>query len=228
MVDISLRKRGVPSDGPIWPYHFGHSAAAPAYGYNPGKAEALLDGLGLTRGHEHEPDRMPSRFRFTCLIAREDQRLHRIALMVQKQLFNIGVDMDVEVQSASEVQGRVVKPGQFEAASPNSRHCGPWLSCTSSGTRRHLRVPASAGLPLHAPPTRHSIGCEAPSGMRTFASPLRTCSGRSTTTRPPCSSTGCRPSRALSRDISVPNDNSRDIWGSIQQWKPLSTSSARR
>ena len=226
VVDISLRKRGVVSDGPIWPYHFGHSAAAPAYGYNPGKAEALLDGLGLTRGHEHEPDRMPSRFRFTCLIAREDQRLHRIALMVQKQLYNIGVDMDVEVKPASEVRARL-KSGQFEAALTEFAALRSlafvylfWHSPTQ-GSQPPLNFHyTSADAALD-----RLRGAFRDEDVRVAVADVQ----RAFYDDPPAVFIDwMQASRALSRDISVPNANGRDIWGSIQQWKPLSPLSARR
>ena len=48
VVDISLRKRGLPADGPIWPYHYAHSTNQPAYRFDPALAGQLLDGIGLT------------------------------------------------------------------------------------------------------------------------------------------------------------------------------------
>ena len=39
---------------------------------------------------------MPSRFRFRCLTLAKDSRYEKIALVLQKQLYEIGVDMEIE------------------------------------------------------------------------------------------------------------------------------------
>ncbi len=42
---------------------------------------------------------MPSRFRFKCLTVAKDAPFEKIALVLQKQLYEIGVDMDIEALS---------------------------------------------------------------------------------------------------------------------------------
>ena len=39
---------------------------------------------------------MPSRFRFNCLVTATDQRLQRVALVLQRQLYDVGIDLDVQ------------------------------------------------------------------------------------------------------------------------------------
>ena len=96
-------------------YHFGRSARSARLRIRSGAGGGTAGRAWTNPRREQQPGRMPSRFRFTCLIAREDQRLQRIGLVVQKQLFNIGVDMDVELLPARQLGARVVR-GQFEAA----------------------------------------------------------------------------------------------------------------
>ena len=43
---------------------------------------------------------MPSRLRFTCLVRAGDLTEERIALLVQRQLYDVGVDMQIEPLSA--------------------------------------------------------------------------------------------------------------------------------
>ena len=226
VVDISLRKRGIPSDGPIWPYHFGRSRDQPAYDFDPARAEALLDGLGLTPGREQQPGRMPSRFRFTCLIAREDQRLQRIGLVVQKQLFNIGVDMDVELLPARQLGARVVS-GQFEAA---LSEFGSMRSLNFVYALWHSVPPGAKGLvDFHYSSAdaaldklRSAIKEEE---VKTAVAELQ----RAFYDDPPAVFLDwMQTARAVSRSISVQTESGRDVMGSIQQWRPVPPQSARR
>jgi peptide/nickel transport system substrate-binding protein len=226
VVDVSLRKRGLPSDGPIWPFHFGRSPDQPAYKFDPGRAEALLDGLGLTRGREHEPDRMPSRFRFTCLVPREDQRLQRVALVVQKQLFNIGVDMEVELAATGQVGARV-KNGEFEAA------------LSEMGALRSLNyvyaiwhsVPAGAKnlVDLHYSSADAALdklrAAIKDADVKRAVADLQ----RAFYDDPPAVFLDwMQTARAVSRSVVVQNETGRDVMGSIQQWRPVSTQNARK
>jgi ABC-type transport system substrate-binding protein len=57
---------------------------------------------------------MPSRFTFTCLAFGEDARFERLALLVQRQLADIGIDMRLQPVTATELSERVQK-GDFDA-----------------------------------------------------------------------------------------------------------------
>ncbi len=107
--------RALPADGPIWPYHWAYSSAQRSFSYNPDAARLRLDGAGLTANHNREPDHMSSRFRFTCLVPSDDTRFERIALVVQRQLFEIGVDMEIQAVPVAEMLGRRAASGDFEA-----------------------------------------------------------------------------------------------------------------
>jgi ABC-type transport system substrate-binding protein len=108
VVHNGMRGNGIPAEGPFWPYHWAypqgrHTQAA----YNPEAAKVRLEGAGLSvtrRG----PGEMPSRFGFTCLLLAGDTRFERIALVVQRQLFAIGVDMQLRMLPGKEFIGRVM------------------------------------------------------------------------------------------------------------------------
>jgi len=115
VVREGMRGRGEVANSPIWPKHWAHSAAQQLFAYNPDAARIRLDAAGLPLPKSSSsPAEMPSRFSFTCLMYGEDPRFERIALVVQKQLFEIGVDMKLEPVSMAELGGRAAK-GDFDA-----------------------------------------------------------------------------------------------------------------
>jgi peptide/nickel transport system substrate-binding protein len=218
VIDISLGKHGVPADGPIWPYHFAHQSGQAAYRFDPARAESLLDGLGLRRGRESQPGKMPSRFKFTCLVPREDQRLQRIALVVQKQLFDIGVEMDVDSMPFSEVQTRL-GAGQFEAV------LHEFASLRSLGyiyTRWHSPAAgAPEGFDLHYKSADTALdrlrAALKEDDVRVAVADVQ----RAFYDDPPAVFLEwMETTRALRRDIEVPHEEGRDILGTIQQWRP--------
>ena len=81
--------------------------------FNPEAAKLRLDGVGL----KVRPDtarQMPSRFTFTCLILAGDARFERIALLVQRQLYGVGIDMKIEPVPLKEIPPRLFA-GKFDA-----------------------------------------------------------------------------------------------------------------
>ncbi len=57
---------------------------------------------------------MPSRFRFKCLTIAKNATFEKIALLLQKQLYEIGVDMEIEAVSLQELGARAAS-GTFDA-----------------------------------------------------------------------------------------------------------------
>ncbi len=114
IVRDGMRGHGLLADDPIWPYHWAHSAAPSRYSYNPEAARVRLDDASLLVQPRPESDRMPSRFRFTCLFWSEDPQFERTALMMQRDLAEVGVDMVLEPVNAQEMGGRAGK-GDFDA-----------------------------------------------------------------------------------------------------------------
>lgn len=113
IVKEGMRGRGEPADGPVWKYHWAYSPAQRTYQHNPAAAKLRLDAAGLAP-HGSSPDRMPSRLHFTCLLWGEDPRFERIALVLQKQLYDIGVDMEIDAVSTKEMIERM-QTGRFDA-----------------------------------------------------------------------------------------------------------------
>jgi peptide/nickel transport system substrate-binding protein len=226
VLEVGLRKRGVVSDGPIWPYHYGRSQDQPTYKYDPDQAEALFDGLGLKRGRtQEEPGRMPSRFRFTCLIPTEDQRMHRMALVIQKELFNVGVDMDVDVMPFGDLAGRVVK-GDFEAALVEFP---AYRSLNNVYATWHSVAPGVKAMDMHYSSAdaaldklRAAIHDE---DVRAAVADLQ----RVFYQDPPAVFLQwVQTTRAVSKSVDVQNEPGRDVLGTLPQWRPVSSQSTRR
>jgi peptide/nickel transport system substrate-binding protein len=108
-----LDGHGLAANGPIWPYHWAYDKSLPGYTHDPSLASATLDAAGL-KETTASPGRVPSRLRFTCLVPEKWAVLERLALAVQKQLYDIGVDMQIQAVSAEEYLKRIPK-GDFDA-----------------------------------------------------------------------------------------------------------------
>jgi peptide/nickel transport system substrate-binding protein len=113
IVTKALNTRGQPADGPVWPYHWAYNSASPKYSYNPEAARIRLDAAGLPV-KASGAGQMPRRFKFRCLFWGEDAMFERIALVVQKQLFEIGIDVEMVPMTLKEIRDRHVS-GDFEA-----------------------------------------------------------------------------------------------------------------
>jgi peptide/nickel transport system substrate-binding protein len=112
LVKDGLRGRGRPADGPVWPEHWAYTAVQHPFSFNPDAATLLLDNAGL-RPRATKDGSMPSRFGFTCLVY-GDSRFERIALLLQKQLYDVGIDMRLEPVSQLQLVERAGK-GDFDA-----------------------------------------------------------------------------------------------------------------
>ena len=98
-MDRGLDHQGTLADGPIWPSHWAYSTAQKSYTHNVEAATLRLDAAGLTLRPRREAGHMPSRFRFKCLTIAKNATFEKMALLLQKQLYEIGVDMDIEAVS---------------------------------------------------------------------------------------------------------------------------------
>jgi ABC-type transport system substrate-binding protein len=110
IVQAGFRGRARPGQGPVWPDHWASSATVPTYSYD---REAALRGF-RDAGYDTLKDvsgRMPSRFQFSCLVY---PPLERIALIIQKQLYEVGVDMTIEIAKTADIVGRAAR-GDFDA-----------------------------------------------------------------------------------------------------------------
>jgi len=92
LVQEGLNGRGRPGDGPIWPEHWARSTALRPISFDPAGVKVRLDGLGLQTKPSTDGS-LPGRFSFTCLVFADDARFERLAILVQRQLADVGIDM---------------------------------------------------------------------------------------------------------------------------------------
>ena len=86
VVGNGMRGHGEVAEGPFWPHHWAYAAGRHVRAYNPEAAKLRLNAAG--RPVRSDGSGMPSRFQFTCLVLEGDTRFERIALVVQRQLFD--------------------------------------------------------------------------------------------------------------------------------------------
>jgi ABC-type transport system substrate-binding protein len=113
IVDRALGGQAIPAIGPLWPLHPAVTGQLPAPAYDPGAAKQLLSeaGLTLTAGYADHP---PARLRFTTLLPAGVWPIEQIALVLQKQLFDVDVEMRVEPVAVDEFARRA-GTGDYDA-----------------------------------------------------------------------------------------------------------------
>jgi peptide/nickel transport system substrate-binding protein len=108
-----LNGRGLPANGPLWPQHWAYDSTVPGYTYDPSLALTTLDAAGIRRQTDR-PRQVPARLSFVCIVPENYAVLERLALAVQKQLYDIGIDMQLQAVSAEDYIQRI-QNGNFEA-----------------------------------------------------------------------------------------------------------------
>jgi ABC-type transport system substrate-binding protein len=93
--------RAVPATDHIWPNHWARDPQARSFEFDAAAARAALDAAGLPR----KPGSAP-RFTFTCLVP-PDARAERLALLIQRQLLAVDVDMRLEALELREFNQRL-------------------------------------------------------------------------------------------------------------------------
>jgi peptide/nickel transport system substrate-binding protein len=110
-----LHGYGVAAQGPIWvEYYAAPNGVVSPYRYDAARADAILTGAGipkavLTAGGGG----VPARLRFTCVVP-ASQIHENIALVLQKQFFDLGIDMRIDLVSPAEIVKRVTN-GTYDA-----------------------------------------------------------------------------------------------------------------
>jgi peptide/nickel transport system substrate-binding protein len=115
LIQRALRGYGTSATGPIWPRYWAYDTSIPPFAFDARLATTLLNDAGLVEGKAGAKSNVPNaRLRFTCLLV-EDFSVHeRLGLELQKQLYDVGVDMQFEVVSLQDYNDRI-RDGQFEA-----------------------------------------------------------------------------------------------------------------
>lgn len=112
IVRDAMNGRGRPADGPISPENWAYVAPTTPFSFDPASAAARLDRAGLKTRADHIG--APERFSFTCLVFANDARFQRVALLVQKQLADVGIRMNLEPLAAEDLVPRL-QSGKFDA-----------------------------------------------------------------------------------------------------------------
>jgi peptide/nickel transport system substrate-binding protein len=108
-----LKGHGMAAHGPFWPRHWAFDSSVTGYVYDPSLAASTLREL---RPGSKAPSegQFASGIRFKCLIPTDFAILERLALTVQKQLYDLGVDMQIEAVPVDKYNVRI-RNGNFDA-----------------------------------------------------------------------------------------------------------------
>jgi ABC-type transport system substrate-binding protein len=116
LIDGVLNGRGLPSSGPVWPRNWAYDNSVAPLPFDPAQASSLLDTAGFPfPAGGSGSTATPARLRFVCLIPENFTVWERIALQIQRDLFNVGVDMQFKVVPFLEYN-LLIASGEFDAA----------------------------------------------------------------------------------------------------------------
>jgi peptide/nickel transport system substrate-binding protein len=113
ILDVVFRGRGYPASSHVWPRHWAYDHLLSRFRFLPQEASQMLDAAALPR-QTTPGSRGPARFSFVCLVPAADLRYERIALMLQQQLNDVGVDMHLQMVAPLEMIKRM-RSGDYDA-----------------------------------------------------------------------------------------------------------------
>lgn len=93
IVRETRRGHGLVADGFMWPYHWAIDRTVPAYGFDPALARKLLDEAGFA---VNATTSGPVRFEIGCLVPADMAEYDRLGLVVQKNLYDVGINLQLE------------------------------------------------------------------------------------------------------------------------------------
>ena len=115
LITRALNERGQSASTPLWPLHWAYDSSVPSYSFDPARASALLNAANIREmDSTQRSDRAPGRFHFTCLVPENFALWERMALIVQRDLAEIGVAMEIE-SVPFEVFNQRIGSGDFDA-----------------------------------------------------------------------------------------------------------------
>ncbi len=215
VIKTALRGRGRAASTPVWPEHWAYDKAAAGYSFDPQRASAALAAAGLSGA----PGR--GRLRFTCLVPEGHVIFERMALMLQRDLFDVGVDLDFESVALSDFDTRL-RAGNFDAVLVDLLS-GPSLSRVYSFWRSP--GPEFTGLNVFGYRNAQADALLDQLRYATDDAATRSATGqlqRVMTDDPPgIFIAWSERARAISRRIEVPAAPGRDPFQSLWQWRLL-------
>ena len=119
VIERALAGDSRPASG-IWAPHWAYGGVERVYRYDPLLADEMLTQAGFPRdepagGRPPRSDEIPARLRFNCLVPTFTTAYEDIALVVQRQMHAIGVDMTLESVDPGQLVERVAN-GDWDAA----------------------------------------------------------------------------------------------------------------
>jgi hypothetical protein len=166
-------------------------------------------------------DEPPSRFRFTCLVPAGDARFERIALVVQRQLLAVGVDMDLRPATQMEVV-KSIKSLDFDAVifEMVAGRTLDWPSMLWHSGNTFFNHGYSAADDAFERMQRARTDDEVRLAISEAMAHLRD--------DPPAIFLAMpREARAADKSIRIPYETDRDVFGTLWQLQPAQRASAR-
>jgi peptide/nickel transport system substrate-binding protein len=217
VIQRSLDGRGVAASGHVWPRHWAYDGLVAPPAFDAALAIRALEAAGLpVREEARLPGRGPSRFTITALLPADYPLLERTALVIQKELSDVGIDLALEPVPELELRQRLAT-GRFEAyinelAAGQGLNWPYWFWHTSPGDTAWIRsgyATADAALDaVRAARTDDEVRAAVSAFQRTLVDD------------PPgvflCWS---EISRAVARRFVVPPERDRDVMGTLPQWR---------
>jgi peptide/nickel transport system substrate-binding protein len=214
--------RAAVAEGMLWPKHWAYDPALSATRYAPAEAARLLDAAGLPVKRPSAGG-MPSRFRFTCLLPAGDPRFERLGLMLQRQLIELGIDMQLEAVAPRTLVTRL-GTGQYEAfLFEVGAHDLDWVYAFWHSPEEGAIGFIDSGYHAADAALNHLRGARTDDETRAAVADLE----RAMRDDPPAVPL-CWPqiARAVSDRFRLPDVNDRDIWPTVWQWQSVPARSA--
>jgi peptide/nickel transport system substrate-binding protein len=221
LIREGLNGKGRPADGPLRPDHFAYSPPPQPFVFNAATARLRFDNAGLLP-RAGTGGRMPSRFAFTCLVWADDPRFERLAVLVAKQLADVGVDMRLESVPLQTFVARL-GTGDFDAFlfEMNGRSMG-WVY---EFWHSHEKGRLNTGYRAADAVLDRIKAARSDEEIRQGVAEL----GRILTEDPPAAFLAWQEtSRAVSRKFNVGPEPNSDIISHIWKWRPAATQQAAR
>jgi peptide/nickel transport system substrate-binding protein len=211
IVRDGMRGRGRPADGPVWPEHWAYPGPSRGFDFDPNAAQERLDKAGLRL--KPGPDGTPLRFSFSCLMFANDTRFNKLAVLVQKQLADVGIDMKLIPVPQKQLVPRL-QAGDFDAFI--FEMAGRSLSWTYQFWRSNQGY-INGGYTTADPVLDRIQGARSEAEVKTAVAEL----ARTLHDDPPAAFLAWQQtSRAVATRFDVAAEQNRDIFTSIWQWRP--------
>jgi ABC-type transport system substrate-binding protein len=223
LIDRILRDTGEPATSPVWSRYWAYDKSAPTFGHDLRAARGLL-GTGAAPDGTSGPRRVTHRFK--CMVLVEIQPFEPMALLIQRELLELGIDMQLEPVSVPEFFSRL-STGNFEAGLlemlggfwPQGFYA--WFHSPAPGTtplaRTGYRAADAALDRLRYAPTDEEVRRAVADFQRIiYEDP------------PALFLAWSQRTRAVSRRFEVPVEPGRDIMATLWAWRPAVREEERR